>query len=228
MSSVDRLAPPSPEEIARRVERIRNQIADAGADPAAVVLVAVTKGFGAQHVLAAHRAGLVDLGESYVQEFADKRADAAVAAIEAEVRWHFIGRLQTNKVRSLGGVELVQSVDRMSLVSELAKRRPGQHVLVQVNIGDEPQKGGCSFGELDSLVEAANSGGLVVDGLMGVARIADAAGTRRQFDRLIAAADRHGLAIRSIGMSGDLEIAVAAGSTMVRVGTAIFGDRPPR
>ncbi|MCP3933924.1 MAG: YggS family pyridoxal phosphate-dependent enzyme [Actinomycetia bacterium] len=216
--------------MAENVERVFNNIADAGGSPESVQLIAVTKGFGPEMVAAAHAAGLVDLGESYVQEFEAKRIDASVQAIEPGLRWHFIGRLQTNKVRSLADVdvELIHSVDRTSLVKELAKRKPGQRVLIQVNIGEEEQKGGCSFDDVDGLVARARDSGLAVAGLMGVARLADDDDTRRQFDHLVAVADRHELVIRSIGMSGDLGIAVRAGSNMIRVGTAIFGPRPPR
>ncbi len=230
MTASDPPTSPDPAEIAASVERVFNEVADAGGSPETVRLVAVTKGFGPEIVTAAHAAGLRDLGERYGQEFEAKRGDASVGAIEAELRWHFIGRLQTNKVRSLVGVDLdlIHGVDRASLVKELAKRMPGQRILIQVNIGEEEQKGGCSYDDLDGLVTKARDSGLEVAGLMGVARLAGDDATRRQFDRLVAAADHHELAVRSIGMSGDLETAVRAGSNMIRVGTAIFGPRPPR
>jgi uncharacterized pyridoxal phosphate-containing UPF0001 family protein len=142
---------------------------------------------------------------------------------------HFIGGLQTNKVRSLVGlVDLWQTVDRNSLLAEIARRAPGSRVLIQVNATDEDTKSGCRVDEVDALVETAIARGLRVDGLMTIGPTQpDSALTRRAFRSVSAAADRLGLAEVSMGMSGDWEIAIDEGSTLIRVGSAIFGDRPP-
>lgn len=182
-----------------------------------VRVVAVTKGFGAEAVRAALAAGLPDVGESYAQEL---RAKSPVAG----VRWHFVGRLQTNKVRQLAGlVDLWQSVDRLELGEEIARRAPGGRILVQVNVSGEAQKGGCAPADAPGLVARLRAAGLDVRGLMAVGHPAD---PRPGFRRLRELADDLGLVERSMGMSGDLEIAVEEGSTMVRVGRALFGERP--
>ena len=217
----------APAVIAARADAVRQRIADAGGDPDRVRLLAVTKGFGPEVAGAALAAGLVDLGESYAQELVAKAP--VLAAGPVAPRWHLIGRLQRNKVRSLAPlVHRWDSVDRLELGREIAHRAPGATVLVQVNVTDEPQKGGCAPAEVDGLVAALQGEGLVVEGLMAVGRAGDEVATREGFATLVAAADRLGLPERSIGMSGDLEAAVAAGSTMVRIGRDLFGDRPPR
>ena len=216
-----------PAVIAARADAVRQRIVDAGGDPDRVRLLAVTKGFGPAVAAAALAAGLVDLGESYAQELVAKAP--VLAAGPVAPRWHLIGRLQRNKVRSLAPlVHRWDSVDRLELGREIAHRAPGATVLVQVNVTDEPQKGGCAPAEVDGLVAALQGEGLVVEGLMAVGRAGDEVATREGFATLVAAADRLGLPERSIGMSGDLEAAVAAGSTMVRIGRDLFGERPPR
>ncbi len=172
----------------------------------------------------AHRLGCDAVGENYAQEAITKIA--AVGGVHPPV--HFIGRLQSNKVRSLVDVVSVwQSVDRASLIDEIAKRSAGAHIYVQVNATQEPDKGGCSPQEAPRLVERAQRAGLVVDGLMTVGPTdEDPKGTRRAFALVRALANQLGLAGCSMGMSGDLEIALAEGSTMLRVGTALFGERP--
>ena len=216
------------------VERIRR----AGGDPAAVRIVAVTKGFPASAPAAALAAGLADLGESYAQELVAKAAELGEPAEPGEAaapeagsgpRWHFVGRLQRNKVRALAPlVALWQSVDRLSLGREIAKRAPGAAVLVQVNVSDEPQKGGCAPGEVADLVSDLDGLGLAVEGLMGLGPMGAPEEARPAFARLHRLADVLGLRERSMGMTGDLEVAVQEGATMVRVGEALFGPRPPR
>ncbi len=186
--------------------------------------MAVTKGFPPGVVDAAVGAGLADLGENYAQELLTK-VDRPAA--EARVRWHFVGRLQSNKVRLVADhVSLWQSVDRASLVGELARRAPGARVLVQVAISGEPTKGGVEPGETSALVERGLDAGLDVVGLMGVASRSDEATVAAQFGTLRRLVDRLDLGVCSMGMSGDLRLAVAEGATMVRVGTALFGPRP--
>ncbi|WP_421119821.1 YggS family pyridoxal phosphate-dependent enzyme [Aquihabitans daechungensis] len=212
-------------ELEARVSLVRDRIAAAGGDPDAITLLAVTKGFGPEVALAAAEAGLVELGENYAQELVAKAPVVADAGLA--IRWHAIGRLQRNKVRSLAGiVALWQSVDRLDLGREIAKRAPGAAVLVQVNVSDEPQKGGCAPDATADLVAALGDEGLDVQGLMTVGRTGSPADARAGFALLRRLADDLDLSVRSMGMSGDLEAAVAEGATLVRVGSALFGPRP--
>jgi PLP dependent protein len=195
-----------------------------------VSLLAVTKGFGADVVSAAVRAGVDGCAENYAQELVAKAEVLEAAGLPAPQGWHFIGQLQRNKVRQLAGlVSVWQSVDRASLGAEIAKRIDGATVFAQVNLSGDPSRGGCSFGELPALVAKLRSMGLDVDGLMGVGSFGPPEQSRPGFVRLVAMADDLGLRQRSIGMSGDFEMAVESGSTMVRLGTVLFGSRgqPP-
>jgi len=219
--------------VAAAHERVLDRIADAGGDPEAVAVVAVTKGFGPEAPLAALGAGLADLGESYAQELQPKAEAVAAEAGEGRglpaPRWHFIGRLQSNKVRLVADrVSCWQSVDRAPLVEELARRAPGAQLLVQVDAAGEPGKGGAAPGDVPDLVARARDAGLQVAGLMAVGVAGDEAATEAAFAATAALADRLDLPERSFGMSGDLAAAVRAGTTMIRVGTALFGPRPPR
>ena len=210
--------------IAARAEGVRARIAEAGGDPTAITLVAVTKGFPPALAVAAAQAGLVDLGENYAQELVPKVE--AVAASGASPRWHFLGNLQRNKVRTLAPhVALWQSVDREALGAEIARRAPGASVLVQVNLSGEPQKGGCTREEVEPLVATLAELGLVVEGLMGVAPAGSPEDARPGFHWLRSEVDRLGLAVCSMGMSADLEVAVQEGTSMVRIGTGLFGPR---
>lgn len=211
------------EEVADRLEVVRARIAAAGADPAMVQVVAVTKGFGPEVAAVARAAGLTDLGENYAQELLAK------SAAVAEVRWHAIGRLQRNKVKALAPiVSLWQSVDRLALGETIAKHAPGAAVLVQVDISGEPQKGGCEPDQVPSLVEGLQALGLDVRGLMAVGPTGPPATAGPGFGLLTTLADRLALPVRSMGMSSDLEVAVSEGATMVRVGSDLVGVRPAR
>jgi hypothetical protein len=208
--------------IRANAERVRDRISNAGGDPSAIGLVAVTKGHPAETVRAAVDAGLTDFGENYAQELVAK-ADI----IDMDLRWHYIGRLQRNKVRSVAPlVDLWQSVDRLRLGEEIARRQPQASVLVQINLTDDPGRGGTKPGLAAGLVEGLRDLGLDVRGLMAVAPIGDEATARAGFRIVRELADRMALAERSIGMSEDLEAAVREGTTMVRVGSALFGPRP--
>ena len=208
----------TPDAVAARLADVHRRIEHAGGDLARVRVVAVTKTFGVDAVRAAVAAGLADCGESRAQELLAKAPEVD------DVRWHFVGRLQTNKVRQLAGVvSLWQSVDRDDLVDEIARRDAGARVLLQVNVSGESQKGGCEVADTEALLRRAREAGLVVVGLMCVP---DAADPRSGFRRLRSLADDLGLEERSMGMTGDLEIAVEEGATMVRVGSALFGPRP--
>ena len=214
---------PLEDAVRHRLEAVRGRLAAAGGSDA-VRIVAVTKGFGSDAVAAAVAAGLLDIGESYAPELATK-ALASEGGVPP-IRWHFVGRLQSNKVRRLSStVHLWQSVDRSSVVTELARHAPGAGVLVQVNVSGEPQKGGCDPGDAPALVAEAVGAGLDVRGLMCVAAAGGNEAARPGFRLLRSLADDLDLRERSMGMSGDLEAAVEEGATMVRLGTALLGPR---
>ena len=189
-------------------------------------MLAVTKGFGVDAVAAAAAAGIASIGENYAQELLTKLDAARSAGLDV----HFIGRLQSNKVRQLAGAVAVwESIDRPALVAELARRAPGTTVLVQVAATGEPGKGGCPAGEVPALVEQARAAGLHVDGLMTVGpTVGGPEAARRAFRLVRAMVDDLRLSTCSMGMTDDLEVAVEEGSTEVRLGTALFGRREPR
>jgi pyridoxal phosphate enzyme (YggS family) len=191
-----------------------------------VEIVAVTKGFGDWAIEAALDAGCAVIGENYAQELAAKRGVIERRSPTVE----FIGRLQTNKVRLVADlVDVWASVDRPSVATEIAKRAPGARILVQVDTTGDPAKGGCALKEVASLVATARERGLVVDGLMTVGPTGQPPESARSGFRVVRAlVDELGLAVCSMGMSADLPIAVEEGSTQVRVGTGLFGPRPPR
>jgi len=210
-------------DVGAAVGRVRERIRAVGGDLQGITLVAVTKGFGPDVVEAVLAAGVTDIAESYAQELEAK------AATVAGPRWHYVGRLQANKVRKVAAaVSLWQSIDRPELAAEVARRAPGARVLVQLDISGEPTKGGCDEQSARELVDRSRSHGLDVAGLMAVGPAGEPERARPGFRRLARLADELGLAVRSMGMSGDLEVAVEEGSTMVRVGRALFGPRPDR
>lgn len=211
------------ELVAERLAVLRQRIASAGGD--AVEVLAVTKTFGLEACLAAHRAGCAAVGENYAQEVVSK-----FAGHELPFGVHFIGQLQTNKVRMLAPyVTMYETVDRASLVDELARRVPGAAVLVQVAVEGEVGKGGCPIAEVPALVERASTAGLVVRGLMTVGPTEGGPEAARPGFRAVRSLlDRLGLAVCSMGMSDDLEVAVQEGSTQVRIGSALFGARAGR
>lgn len=211
--------------VAAHVAAVRARIERAGG-AGRTRLVAVTKGFGADAIRAAVAAGADAIGENYAQEAVAKLAELG-GAPGAPV--HFIGQIQRNKVRGLAPhVSLWQSVDRLEIGREIAQRRPGAAVLVQVNLSDDVARGGVADDDVESLVAGLVALGLDVRGLMGVAPLGPAEVARRAFTRLARRADALGLPERSMGMSEDLEIAVECGATFVRIGRALFGERPPR
>jgi len=198
----------------------------AGRDPASVTLLAVSKTVPAERVREAIRAGHHLFGENYAQELRDKAREVEGA------RWHFIGPLQRNKVKYVVGVaELIHSVDSPSLLDEIAARADKlgvvQRCLVQVNVGDESQKSGCAAADVPALVRAfAARPSVRCEGLMCIPP--DGVPPRPFFDNLAKLAAAEGLRELSMGMSSDFGEAIAAGATLVRVGTAIFGERLPR
>ena len=198
-----------------------------------MTLVTVSKSQPPEAIRAAFEAGCRDFGESYVQEALPKMA----ALRDLPITWHFIGHLQSNKARDIAGsFDWVHAVDRARIASALSKGRPGGrghlNVCVQVNISNEATKGGVAPGEALALArEVAAMPRLMLRGLMGMASpTTDVAEQRAQFRLLRETFDgiaKDGIAVDtlSMGMSQDLEAAVAEGSTMVRIGTAIFGER---
>lgn len=209
-----------PSEVAERVQAVRSNITSAGGT--GVSLIAVTKTFGVDAIVAARDAGCDGVGENYAQELLAKIAEG-IPPIDV----HFIGAVQSNKVRQLAGhVALWQSIDRESVITELGKRAPGARILLQVDTTGEPTKGGVDPEALDTLRQIAEAAGLQVEGLM---TIGPTRGDRdecvRAFSLLRLLVDAQGLRTCSMGMSDDYELAVACGSTMVRVGSGLFGSR---
>jgi pyridoxal phosphate enzyme (YggS family) len=215
------------EEIAARLDDVRARVAAAataaGRAPGDVTLIAVSKKMPSDDVAAALAAGQRDFGENYAQELRDKARDVTGA------RWHFVGPLQRNKVKYVVGVaELIHSIDSLALLDEVAARADKigvvQRCLVQVNVGDERQKSGCARADVPALVRAfATLPSVRCEGLMCIPP--DGAPPRPFFDNLAQLAAAEGLPTLSMGMSSDYAEAIAAGATIVRVGTAIFGAR---
>jgi PLP dependent protein len=219
-------------------ERVARACATAGRRPSSVQVIAVTKTHPPAAARAAVAAGFDDLGENRVEELVAK------APLVEGARWHLVGRLQRRKVREVVGRQiLVHSVDRPSLADALSRRANDagsvQRVLVQVNVGDDPAKGGCRVDEAVDLVAYARQlPNLTVEGLMTVPPMPPEGSdanevTRPHFARLRELRDEARTRFPevvhlSMGMSADLEAAVAEGATMVRVGTAIFGPRGAR
>ena len=205
------------QQVAEVRERIAAAAARAGREPATITLVAATKTVDPARVAQVIAAGVPDVGENRAQELLAKTSVAGA-------RWHFLGQLQRNKVRALAPwVTVWQSVDREELGLEIARRAPGARVLVQVNLGEEPQKGGCLPVAVAPLVEALADAGLDVAGLMTVPP--HDGEPRRWFARLRDLAGDLGLSELSMGMTEDYEVAVEEGATLVRVGRALFGAR---
>lgn len=217
----------NPGDVADRVSELRATID--GVERAwshRVAVVGVTKGFGSAAIAAAVAGHCDAIGENYAQELIDKRT--TIERLRPEVQ--FIGGLQRNKVRQL--VDLVDvwcSLDRSSVIDEVARRAPGARVMVQVDTTGDPAKGGCRVDDVATLVDRAAERGLRVEGLMTVGPTgADSEAARSGFRQVRALVDELGLVECSMGMSGDLAVAVMEGSTQVRIGTALFGPRPPR
>jgi len=227
----------SEQPIAARLAELRGRIAaaarSAGRDPEAVRLVGVSKRQPAEAVRAALDAGLRDFGENFVQEALDKMD----ALGETPARWHFIGALQSNKTAAVAErFDWVHSVDRLKLARRLSAQRPAGlaplNVCVQVNIGDEQSKSGVAPAETAALArEIAGLPRLALRGLMAVPPAESDLERQRAWCRQLAAlyeglrAEGVPLDTLSMGMSADLEAAIAEGATLVRIGTAIFGER---
>ena len=226
------------QQIADGLARVRERIAraeqDAGRPAGSVRLIAVSKKMPADDIRAALAAGQRAFGENYAQELRDKLALLADdATLPAPPEWHFIGPLQSNKLKYVAGrVALLHSVDSVALLDSVEARGVSQPCLIQVNVAGEQQKRGVSPQELPALLDrfaamkwARCEGLMLIPPLGGAARHFEALRALRDRE---AAQSRANVALRelSMGMSDDLEVAVAHGATIVRVGTAIFGARP--
>jgi len=221
-------------DIAANLERVRERVARAaeraGRRPDDVLLIGVSKVVEVERIRAALAAGIGALGENRVQE-----AKAKVAELGRPVPWHLIGHLQTNKVKdALPLFDLIQSLDRLELAQELERRAAALgrvvEALLQVNVASEASKGGFAPDAVGAALDTIGALSHVrIRGLMVIPPEAERPEDARPwFRRLRELADKHGLRERSMGMSGDFEVAIEEGATMVRVGTAIFGPRPSR
>ena len=225
-----------PENIEQVRERIRATCFRCGRNPVDVTLVAVTKTFGADVIRAALAAGVSDFGENYVQELSEKRQQLNDPAI----RWHFIGHLQSNKVKYIAEyIHLIHSVDNVRLAEELQKRAEKINrdidILVEVHTTDEATKYGVPPEQTVELVKAISAFPRVrVQGLMTMGPFSDDPNDSRQSFRTVAELKKQieregipGVSMRhvSMGMTHDFEVAIEEGATIVRIGTAIFGER---
>lgn len=223
--------------IAARLEEVRARMAvaamGAGRDPSRVKLVAVSKTKTAEAVREAYAAGQRAFGENYAQELATKAE--ALRDLEG-IEWHFIGHLQTNKAKIAARyAHVVHTIDSGALARELGKRaakeaRGPMAVLIEVNVGGEAQKAGAAPSEIQEVMrEVRAQPALALRGLMTVPPAGDLGAARRAFETLATLRSLHGgeaaLPELSMGMSADMEVAIACGATIVRIGTAIFGER---
>jgi len=225
-------------ELSGRLAGVRGRIAAAcaavGRDPGEVTLIAITKTFPASDVRLLYQLGVRDVGENRDQEAAPKAAECADLA--PPLTWHFVGQLQTNKAASVVRyARIIHSVDRLRLVRALGEqaRKADREIicLVQVSLDADPHRGGAVPGQVPELAAAiAAEQGLLLGGVMAIAPLG--VPPARAFAPLPAAAAavrkiRPEAGMISAGMSADMEAAIAAGATHVRVGTALLGDRPP-
>jgi pyridoxal phosphate enzyme (YggS family) len=211
--------------VLERLARVSARIAASGRNPDEVEIVAVTKGFGVEVCREALAAGLQVLGENRVQEALPKM-DAISGA-----QWHLIGHLQTNKVKQAAGrFALIQTVDTARLAEAIARHAPGQAVLVEVNVAREAQKSGVPPDQALELIKTVATM-LDLQGLMGMGPShGDPMPAFNELRQLREEAEQRSgkrLPLLSMGMSGDFEAALAAGSTMLRLGQALFGPRAP-
>lgn len=232
----------SPQTITANIAALRQRIAqsakDAGREPAEITLLAVSKTRSAEEVAAALDAGIEQIGENYLQEALDKQA----ALAQRNVCWHFIGPIQSNKTREIAShFDWVHSVDREKIGRRLSEQRPENlpplQVCLQVNISREDSKSGVlPDAALPLAQQLATLPGLQLRGLMAIPAASDDpaeqrtafAALRQLRDTLQAALPTEQLDTLSMGMSGDLDAAIAEGSTLLRIGTALFGPRAPK
>jgi len=249
-------APPT-DVVVARVATLRHRIEEAGRDPAGVRIVAVTKGFTSSAVDAARRAGLYDIGENYADELLTKSEGGAGAPSahltrhdggddddadadpgfgdggfgdgEPETRWHYLGAVQRRRVRVLAPVvSCWQTLSRLVEGVTIASHAPGATVLVEVDTTGAPGRNGCVPSEVPALVASLRDLDLDVRGLMTVAPPGTPDQSRPAFRLTAQLARDLGLPEVSMGMTDDLDVALSEGTTMVRVGRALFGERPLR
>ena len=207
--------------VAANLALVRARIAASAPDPERVRVVAVTKTFGLEAVLAAAAVGLSDVGENYVDELESKRAQAGAAPL----RWHYLGALQTNKIaRVCECADVICGVSRLRELERIAACEAPATLYLQVDFTGAEGRNGAPASEIEGLAARARSLGLDVRGLMCVAAPGDFA-ARAAFSSAARIADELGLVERSMDMTEDLEIACELGSTEVRVGRALFGPR---
>jgi len=208
------------ENLAAVEQRIAAACGRAGRKRSDVTLVAVSKTFPADRVTEAIAAGVTHIGENRVQEARDKKP-----LVRGSARWHLIGHLQSNKAKDAVRIfDVIETVDSVDLAQKIARAsEAARDVLLQVNLGEESQKSGVAPNDVESMTrEIRGISGVNLIGLMAIPPVGDA---RAHFRRLRALRDQIGLAQLSMGMSEDFEIAIEEGSTMVRIGRAIFGPR---
>lgn len=212
-------------------ERVAVVCARCGRDPSSIRIIAVSKGVSTKRIAEAYALGLRDFGENYWQE-----ARTKLEVLPHDIRWHFIGHLQTNKVKYVvGRFALIQVVDRVSLLQAIRRvamrQQRVQPVLIEVRLAEVEGRAGVSPSDAPALIEKTlETEGVALQGLMGVAPYTDDErvirvtfqNLRRLYEQL-PAPNRQWL---SMGMSHDFEIAIEEGSTMLRLGTALFGERP--
>jgi len=221
--------------IAQRLKQIREQISAAeracNRRPGSVLLLAVSKTKPSEDIAAAYQSGQRHFGENYLQEALRKQQELGVYAIT----WHFIGPIQSNKTKPLAThFDWVHSVDSLKIAKRLSEQRPAHlpplNICLQVNISDEPSKSGITLAELPELCEqVAQLPNLKLRGVMAIPAPQQDFDLQRQPYRAlyqaVAKLDRPELDTFSFGMTGDLKAAIAEGSTIVRIGTALFGER---
>ncbi|HJQ36993.1 MAG TPA: YggS family pyridoxal phosphate-dependent enzyme [Thermoanaerobaculia bacterium] len=210
---------PRADEIRANIAALEARIAAAcqraGRKRSDVTLVAVSKTFPASDVDLAIEAGMTDIGENKVQEARDKKPNVTGAA-----RWHLIGHLQSNKVKDAARLfDVIQTIDSVELAEKIARQGKAQ-LLLQVNIGREPQKSGADPSEVAALAKR-----IPLRGLMAIPPVGAAEEMRPYFRELRALRDECGLEELSMGMTDDFEVAIEEGATIIRVGRAIFGNR---
>ena len=234
-----------PERVREVRERIKKAASEAGRPVDSITLLGITKGQGASALHSAAQMGIREFGESYLQEALDKIAAMAKLRAqaqppqEAELTWHFVGRLQSNKTRPVAeGFAWVHAVDRLKIAERLSEQRsyyaPPLNVCLQVNVAGEGSKGGVSFADLPALAAAvAGLPRLKLRGLMCLPPEESDPARQRHWFRLLREALENlksaglDLDTLSMGMSGDLEAAIQEGATIIRIGTALFGPRAP-
>ena len=213
------------ENCRRILDRIHDAAAKSGRDPSSVQLIAVTKKVSVEKIREAVAAGISHIGENRLQEALAKRETLA----DLPLTWHFIGHLQTNKAKKAAEeFDWIQCVDRPELAEKLNQNaRKTLRVLIEVKLHDEPAKSGIAEQELSGFIDQFSRWGrLELHGLMAIPPLFEnPEDVRPYFRRLRGLGEEHGLRELSMGMSNDFEVAIEEGSTMVRVGTALFGER---